>query len=80
MSSFSSERRETLESDWRNLFDQQLKGCEGDDAAVAEKIAMSFLLNPLVASNERSQATMRTIVFDIRSLYHPNRYHAYFIP
>lgn len=78
MSSFSSERRESLESDWRNLFDQQLKGCEGDDSAVAEKIAMSFLLNPLVASNERSQATMRTIVFDIRSLYHPNRYHAYF--
>lgn len=78
MSGFSSERVKALESDWRNLFDQQLKGCEGDDSAVAEKIYQAFLGNPRIANSERARSAMRDIVYDIRSLYNPNRYHAYF--
>ena len=78
MSGFASERVKALESDWRNLFDQQLKGCEDDDSAVAEKIHLAFLDNPLIASSERAKAAMREIVNDIRSLYNRNRYHAYF--
>ena len=78
MSGFAAERVKELESDWRNLFDQQLKGCESDDSIVAEKIYQAFLGNPKIATSEKARSAIKDIVYHIRSLYNPNRYHAYF--
>jgi hypothetical protein len=77
--SISTEKVSGLENDWRQLFDLQLKGVEGNDEGIATKIFDAFLsCSILSAGAESCRVTMRNVIRRIQSLYLPNAYHSFF--